>query len=325
MMAVVNFSESCPSRQKLSIRIGKLRSKFLTRKAYLLTPVSFLVQLSTLREESQLSWVSSADQSASLAGIDYLNAEFLLPTKPISEIGNVESNTRYHIEDEKGKLPQLIGNRCLIDSVDSLLSMKSSCFSLLLDSGKSLILPKLNACGLGGDTVANFDGSVVVSMFRPDAFVRRMKVLIDYGFVDLTRVFNVTESVHAIGGAADVLIDFRAYLNRSSDGSVWFVVPIVKKDGTIVERSLFIGQLLFAFQNHSKYIPVVLDSPRLWENVTMVSGSEKLLSVLSHSRFSIDHPVFDIPGKQLLNNPRRQTSLAVSSLFGANDITESKT
>ena len=35
-----------------------------------------------------------------------------------------------------------------------------------------------------------------------------------------------------------------------------------------VERSLFIGRLLFAFRNHSKHIPVILGSPRFWVGTT---------------------------------------------------------
>ncbi|GMH19411.1 hypothetical protein Nepgr_021252 [Nepenthes gracilis] len=261
-----------------------------------------------------------------------------------------------------------------------------------------------------------------------DAFVRRMKVIIDSAFADLTMVVNVSESVHVIGGAADTLSDFRAYLNRpSSYGGVWFVESNVKKDGlipsakvlpeenhfssclnayigpvasrirnavdsccwsvledllcffespkasvrlkdlapylqnkcyeslstilmdlkyeveqlqsslhsdnkeanflltgTIVERSLFIGRLLFALQNHSKHIPEVLGSPKLWVKETMVSSSEKLSSLLRHSRFSIDYPASDSTGKQLLKSPRRQTSLAAAALFGTNDSTSPK-
>ncbi|GAB4835330.1 Golgi transport complex subunit 1 [Ancistrocladus abbreviatus] len=261
-----------------------------------------------------------------------------------------------------------------------------------------------------------------------DAFVQRMKVIIDSGFENLTRVVNVAESVHAVTGISDALIDFQAYLSRStSDGGVWFVEPNNRKagifpsakalpeenhfhsslnayfgpeasrirdavdsccrnvledllfflespkaslrlkdlapylqnkcydslstilmdlkneveqlraallsvnneaqflpSGTIVERSLFIGRLLLAFQNHSKHIPVVLGSPRLWVNETAVSGSDKLPSMLRHSRFSIDHLVSDGPVKQILNSPRRQTSLAAAALFGANDSTSPK-
>ncbi|GAB4855925.1 Golgi transport complex subunit 1 [Ancistrocladus abbreviatus] len=256
-----------------------------------------------------------------------------------------------------------------------------------------------------------------------DTFVWRMKVIIDSGFENLTRVVNVAESVHAAAGISDALVDFQACLNIStSDGGVWFVEPNNKKaslfpsvkalpkgnpfqssldayfgqeasrirdavdsccqsvlqdllcflespkaslrlkdlapylqnkcyeslsailmdlkneveqlhtgllsvnnevqflpSGAIVERSLFIGRLLFAFQNHSTYIPVVLGSPRLWVKENMISGSEKLPSMLTHSRFWMDHLVSDGPGKQMLSSPKRQTSLATAALFGVND------
>ncbi|GAB2287118.1 hypothetical protein Dimus_021504 [Dionaea muscipula] len=255
-----------------------------------------------------------------------------------------------------------------------------------------------------------------------DAFVWRMKAIIDSGFENLTRVVNVSEAVHAVRATPGALTDFRAYLNRtSSNGGVWFVgnngdkaapMPssralteeinfsrclnayfgpevsrirdavdsccrnfledllcflespksslrvkdlapylqnkcheslssilmdlrkeleqlhdslqtVDKEDNflppaTIVGKSLFIGRLLFAFRNHSKHIPVLLGSPRLWVDETLISGLEKF-SLLRHSRISSDYPLSDSSGKQMLSSPGRQISLAGAALFGAND------
>lgn len=260
-----------------------------------------------------------------------------------------------------------------------------------------------------------------------DAFVSRMKVIIDSGFEDMTRTVNVSESICAVGGNFDDKSDFGAYLNRSNaDGGVWFVEPNAKKGGfvpsikalrdefdfgsclsayfgpeasqirdavdncchsvledllcflespkaplrlkdlapylqnkcyesistilidltneldklraaldnvnkggkfpppaAIIERSLFIGRLLFAFRNHSKHIPVVLGSPRVWANETVSSNSETLPSFSRYSRFSLDSSTPASP-KPLFNNSKRQMSFAASALFGANDCTSPK-
>ncbi|KAL2941385.1 Conserved oligomeric Golgi complex subunit 1 [Bienertia sinuspersici] len=260
-----------------------------------------------------------------------------------------------------------------------------------------------------------------------DAFESRMKVIIDSGFEDLTRVVNVTESIRAVGGFYDDKSDFGAYLKRSSaDGGVWFIEPTNKRGGVvpgiktlreeydfgsclsayfgpeasrirdavdscchnvlddllyflespkaplrlkdltpylqtkcyeiistiltdltneldklranldnvnkgsmvlppgaIIEKSLFVGRLLFAFRNHSKHIPVVLGSPRAWVNGTVDSGSEMLPSLSRYSRFSLETSTPDSP-KSLSNNSKRQTSLAANALFGANDSTSPK-
>ncbi|GAB2277136.1 hypothetical protein Dimus_011844 [Dionaea muscipula] len=255
-----------------------------------------------------------------------------------------------------------------------------------------------------------------------DAFVWRMKMIIDSGFLNLSEVVNVSEAVQAVQGTPDRPVDVRDYLSRTSSvGGVWFVepnadiaasVPSMKtlpeesnflsclnayfgpessrirdavdgccrsiledllcffesprassrvKDlaaylqskcyesfstiltdlqkefeqlrdslesvdkevnflppGTIVERSLFIGRLLFAFQKHMKHIPTLLGSPRLWASNITVSGLEKS-PLLRYSRFSTDYPLFDSSGKQMPSSPRRQTSLAAAALFGLED------
>ncbi|KAK0579791.1 hypothetical protein LWI29_031493 [Acer saccharum] len=263
-----------------------------------------------------------------------------------------------------------------------------------------------------------------------DAFVRRMKIVIDSGFEDLTRVVNVADSIHSIGGDySGEPIDFQAYLNRpSSGGGVWFIEPnnIVKKGGlvlghkatpeendfqtclnayfgpevsrirdavdnccqtvledllsflespkaalrlkdlapylqekcyesmstiltklkreldnlyaamengtvaghpvpaaVIVERCLFIGRLLFAFQNHSKHIPVILGSPRFWgkENVAVVF--DKLSHILRQTKASSDSPKAESPGRSTPTGAKRQSSSA-NALLGANESASPK-
>ncbi|KAL5843078.1 hypothetical protein ACOSQ3_013681 [Xanthoceras sorbifolium] len=264
-----------------------------------------------------------------------------------------------------------------------------------------------------------------------DAFVRRMKLVIDSGFEDLTKVVNVADSIRAIGGDySGELIDIQAYLNRpSSGGGVWFIEPnnTLKKGGLvlghkaspegndfqtclnaffgpevsrirdavdnccqsiledllsflespkaalrlkdlapylqnkcyesmstiltelkreldnlyaamengtasgqpvpsaiIVEKSLFIGRLLFAFQNHSKHIPVILGSPRFWgkENVAVVF--DKLSHILRQTKTYSDSPMAESPGKSTPTGSKRQSSSAISALLGANESASPK-
>ncbi|KAF5459308.1 hypothetical protein F2P56_023265 [Juglans regia] len=264
-----------------------------------------------------------------------------------------------------------------------------------------------------------------------DAFVRRMKMIMDVGFEDLTRVVNVVESTRAIGeNYSGGQIDFQGYLNRpSTGGGVWFIESNAKKVGVlsgfkapseendfqtclnayfgpqvsqirdavdsrcqsiledllsflespkaalrlrdlapylqnkcyesmstilvqlrseldnlygamenankegqplppaiIVERSLFIGRLLFAFQNHSKHIPVILGSLRFWVNETVVSVVfDKLPSLLrQQSRVTADSPVSDSLGRQTPIGTKRRTSLATAALLGAGETASPK-
>ncbi|XP_059647293.1 conserved oligomeric Golgi complex subunit 1 [Cornus florida] len=256
-----------------------------------------------------------------------------------------------------------------------------------------------------------------------DAFVRRMRTIIDSRFDELTGVVKVKESVCAVVETSADLVDFQAYLKRSATaGGVWFMEPNNKKTGplagsrelpvesdfhsclnayfgaevsrirdavdsscksvlvdllsflespkaslrlkdlapylqnkcygsisailmelknelehlsaalgngkrdsesvplpVLVERSLFIGRLLFAFQKHSRHIPVILGSPRMWINETAAAVSGKSPSLLRHSSITIDSPKFDSIGKKMLDSSKRQTSLATSALFGVAD------
>ena len=84
-----------------------------------------------------------------------------------------------------------------------------------------------------------------------------------------------------------------------------------------VERSLFIGRLLFAFRNHSKHIPVILGSPRFWVNESVSVVFDKLPFLLRQSRVAADSPMPDSPGRQLAIGSKRQTSSAAAALRGA--------
>ncbi|KAH0988645.1 hypothetical protein GBA52_000128 [Prunus armeniaca] len=85
------------------------------------------------------------------------------------------------------------------------------------------------------------------------------------------------------------------------------------KQGLVtVERALFIGRLLFALQNHSKHIPIILGPPRSWANATGSAVFDKLPSMLRQSRAPTDSPVLDSP-----LGSKRHTSSATAALLGA--------
>ncbi|KAF5745839.1 hypothetical protein HS088_TW06G00003 [Tripterygium wilfordii] len=85
----------------------------------------------------------------------------------------------------------------------------------------------------------------------------------------------------------------------------------------VVERSLFIGRLLFSFQNHSKHIPVSLGSPRFWAKEIKPAAFDKL-PPLSRSTRATDSPTVDSPGMHTPTVSKRQTSSATAALLGAN-------
>lgn len=108
---------------------------------------------------------------------------------------------------------------------------------------------------------------------------------------------------------------------------------------SLVERSLFIGRLLFALRNHSSHIPLILGSPRLWVNEMMLPMFEKLPSMSGNSRMIPNSPLhdsfkrrfdsprgrsFDSPRRQSLINSRIQTSSATAALFGVKDSASPK-
>lgn len=91
----------------------------------------------------------------------------------------------------------------------------------------------------------------------------------------------------------------------------------------IVEKSLFIGKLLFAFRNHSKHLPIILGPPRLWMNESHYAG-EKLPSFLNHSTLAIGSPISESHGRQTISSPGRQNSQTSAALLGTNDDTDLK-
>ncbi|KAK8579338.1 hypothetical protein V6N12_069664 [Hibiscus sabdariffa] len=262
-----------------------------------------------------------------------------------------------------------------------------------------------------------------------DSFVRRMKIIIDSGFQDLTRAVNVSDAIHTIAATAGEKIDSETYLTRPSiGGGVWFTEPnsckklgpllgnralpeednlqtclnayfgpevsrirdqvdsrcqsvledllsflesskvsvrlkdlvpylqnkcyesvsfILKelkteldvlytaigseqKEGysmpppIIVERSLFIGRLLFAFENHSKHIPVVLGSPRFWMKYTSPAIFERLPNLLWQPKSVNNSSFSDSLGRPILSSSQRQSSHATAALLGANESASPK-
>ncbi|KAI3473367.1 hypothetical protein Pfo_030657 [Paulownia fortunei] len=87
----------------------------------------------------------------------------------------------------------------------------------------------------------------------------------------------------------------------------------------LVERSLFIGRLLFAFQKHARHIPVILGSPRSWVGEVMTSVNTPSPIGLKHSRVATDSQMIGSPGERMLDSSTKQTSLVTAALFGVDD------
>ncbi|KAJ8753040.1 hypothetical protein K2173_011808 [Erythroxylum novogranatense] len=86
----------------------------------------------------------------------------------------------------------------------------------------------------------------------------------------------------------------------------------------VVERSLFIGRLMFAFKNHSKHLHLVLGSPSFWGKDVVVVVPDRSPSLWWQSRMATDSNALDSPGRQLALASRRHTSSATSALLGTN-------
>ncbi|KAK8955045.1 hypothetical protein KSP39_PZI002413 [Platanthera zijinensis] len=105
---------------------------------------------------------------------------------------------------------------------------------------------------------------------------------------------------------------------------------------TIVERSLFLGRLLYALRNHSSHIPLILGSPRQWVKETIGAANASLALTLSkESKESIDSPIFFSsrrptfdsplsPGRHSLETPRRQALSDAVALFIVDNSTNLK-
>ncbi|XP_008796616.2 conserved oligomeric Golgi complex subunit 1-like [Phoenix dactylifera] len=103
------------------------------------------------------------------------------------------------------------------------------------------------------------------------------------------------------------------------------------RPSVIVERSLFIGRLLFALRSHSSHLPVILGSPRQWVKETSGAVFTSLSSPLPRqSKVAFDSPVsfsprrhtFDSPRsprRQFSDNPRKQTISAAAALYAVDD------
>uniref|UniRef100_A0A7N0T875 Conserved oligomeric Golgi complex subunit 1 n=1 Tax=Kalanchoe fedtschenkoi TaxID=63787 RepID=A0A7N0T875_KALFE len=103
---------------------------------------------------------------------------------------------------------------------------------------------------------------------------------------------------------------------HNSGSSEQYSIPAV----VIVEKSLFIGKLLFAFQNHSKHLPIILGPPRLWANES-IFGGEKSSSLIRHPSLPISSPVSESRGRYPLSSPGRQSSVTSAALLGISDDT----
>ncbi|KAK8955047.1 hypothetical protein KSP39_PZI002411 [Platanthera zijinensis] len=105
---------------------------------------------------------------------------------------------------------------------------------------------------------------------------------------------------------------------------------------TIVERSLFLGRLLYALRNHSSHIPLILGSPREWVKETIGAANASLALPLSkQSKESINSPIFFSsrrptfdsplsPGRHSLETPRRQALSDAVALFIVDNSTNLK-
>ncbi|CAH9124754.1 unnamed protein product [Cuscuta epithymum] len=329
------------------------------------------------------------------------------------EIMNMVNNR--HLIDVIGSGQDLaVAEKLIRETMDSKLVLEGSLEWLKSVFGSEIELPwkRTHELVLGGE-------SDLWDEIFEEAFVQRMKSIIEKGFDDLSRVVNVIESVRSIAGTPGDQINFQAYLNRSPDsGGVWFIDPNVKRvsslhaskplqadengfhnslnayfgaevsrirdavdscceavlkdllsflespnaslrlkdlapylqskcyesmstilvelkneldllntnmdnknhfknelvppPAVLVERSVFIGRLLFAFQKHSKHIPLVLGSPRSWADDSTFAASFKPVVVMRSSMAALESMAND-PGS------RRHGSLATSALFGVDD------
>ncbi|KAI4367188.1 hypothetical protein MLD38_022951 [Melastoma candidum] len=131
------------------------------------------------------------------------------------------------------------------------------------------------------------------------------------------------------GRCYDCLSNIIGQLKNEVD-DLYVSMESVKQDNStlpaaiIVERSLFIGRLLFSLQNHSRHIPLILGSPRFWVNESVASVFDRLPSLLRQSKASSDPPVSDSPIRRLSLGSKSQTSSAKAALLGADDISSPK-
>ncbi|KAJ3696099.1 hypothetical protein LUZ60_001476 [Juncus effusus] len=90
------------------------------------------------------------------------------------------------------------------------------------------------------------------------------------------------------------------------------------KPALIVERSLFIGRILFALRYHSSNIPLILGTPRQWIRDSNINNNNTpKSSSFTPKRYSFESP--RSPNRVFGENPnfRRQTLAAAAALFGS--------
>ncbi|OMO77953.1 Vacuolar protein sorting-associated protein 51 [Corchorus capsularis] len=341
---------------------------------------------------------------------------------PDEEIGN-KINGRYLVDAIPSGQELATAEKLIRQTIESKEVLEGSLEWLKIVFGSEIEMPwdRIRELVLEGDL------DLWDEIFE-DAFVRRMKVIIDLRFEDLTRSVNVSDAVRTIVVTAGEKMDFQAYLNRPSrGGGIWFtepnnvkkpvpllgskalteednfqsclnayfgpevsrirdivdsccksiledllsflesakaslrlkdLVPYLQnkcyesmsailnelkteldilymsigsehKEGDsvppsiIVERSLFIGRLMFAFEKYSKHIPLILGSPRFWVNYTSTAVFEKLPS-LWQSKVATDSPLSNGLGTQMFSGSQRQSSSTTSALLGANESASPK-
>ncbi|KAL0709587.1 hypothetical protein Bca4012_016565 [Brassica carinata] len=128
------------------------------------------------------------------------------------------------------------------------------------------------------------------------------------------------DSVSALLADVDKELEFLCAAMKKATNDNEAIPPAI-----IIEKSLFMGRLLFALLNHSKHVPLILGSPRLWCKATMNAVSDKLSSLLRQPRFSSNTAgTPDSPGKLLHTDLRKQSSLAVAALLKADEKTSPK-
>lgn len=168
-----------------------------------------------------------------------------------------------------------------------------------------------------------------------DAMDRRFQIILD----DLLRFLKSPKS-------SSRLKELAPYLQGKCYTSVWIVLEELEDElrhlstdldsknerkgsehlAIIVERALFIGRLLFALQNHSSHIPLILGSPRLWlktEMRTLLFGRTLSLTKQSKAVFEFDPHMPDSPRRKVLDKPRMQNS-STAALFAVEDRVDPK-
>ncbi|CAN6872827.1 unnamed protein product [Brassica oleracea] len=154
----------------------------------------------------------------------------------------------------------------------------------------------------------------LLSFFESEKAGQRLKDLAPY-------VQNKCyDSVSALLSDVDKELEFLFSAMRKENNDNDAISPAI-----VIEKSLFMGRLLFALLNHSEHVPLILGSPRLWCRETTTAVSDKLSSLLRQPRYGSNTALTaDSPGKQVHTDLRKQSSLAVAALLKAEEKTSPK-